>query len=435
MCAPPGRAAAFALALGLAVLAALFATPQASADPPTTPAAAGGVQQAPAALGWWHWLNPVESPFFPIPEVITDPNSGTTVGLLPTWLITNAQHHINRIIAPDVQYNDYFGWGAHARLLEYPSADVQWSAVAGANERVQRKIDLEFLKGRLRMHHWTFSASALYIRDGTPRYYGLGNQSLAVDATNYTQNQSLVQLTFGRNFTPAWQLAYTLRLQQVDVLPGTLPGIDSIQTIFPAALGRTREALHRLALIYDTRDDVTLPSQGMRWMAYGGIADINVFGTTRYTEAGLDGTAYWALTRATILATHLGLRYMPNVHDAVFWELSSLGGGNSIPGGQQQLRGFGAGRFTDRNVFSATAEVRQGVFSLNLFRTHLDFEAAPFIDIGRVFSDPGTSPLSQLHKVYGIGFRGIARPFVVGYVDVGYGSEGVAVFTGVNYPF
>jgi hypothetical protein len=24
---------------------------------------------------------------------------------------------------------------------------------------------------------------------------------------------------------------------------------------------------------------------------------------------------------------------------------------------------------------------------------------------------------------------------VVGYVDIGYGSEGVAVFSGVNYPF
>ena len=433
MCAPPRRTQARALALGLAVLAGLCAARDAGADPPVP--AAGGVQETPAALPWWHWLNPVESPFFPIPEIITDPNSGTTVGLLPTWLITDSQHHVDRIIAPDVQYNSNFGWGAHARLLEYPSPDVQWSAVAGASEHIQRKIDLEFLRGRLRLHRWSFSASALYIRDGTPRYYGLGNSSPAVDATNYTQNQSLVQVTFGRNFTPAWQLAYTLRLQQVDVLAGTLPGIYSIQTLFPGTLGTTGEVLNRLSLIYDTRDDVTLPTRGMRWIAYGGIAGADVFGATRYTEAGLDGSAYWALTRSTILATHFGLRYMPSVRDAAFWELSSLGGGSSIPGGQQQLRGFGAGRFTDHNVFSATAELRQNVFSLNLFRTRIDFEAAPFIDVGRVFADTGTSPFSQLHKVYGIGFRGIARPFVVGYVDVGYGSEGTAVFTGVSYPF
>jgi hypothetical protein len=62
-------------------------------------------------------------------------------------------------------------------------------------------------------------------------------------------------------------------------------------------------------------------------------------------------------------------------------------------------------------------------------------ELTPFIDVGRVFEGTGTWPLTQLHKVAGIGFRGVARPFVVGYVDIGYGNEGVAVFTGLNYPF
>jgi len=44
-------------------------------------------------------------------------------------------------------------------------------------------------------------------------------------------------------------------------------------------------------------------------------------------------------------------------------------------------------------------------------------------------------PIHGLHKVAGVGFRGIARPSVVGYVDIGYGSDGAAVFTGINYPF
>ena len=34
-----------------------------------------------------------------------------------------------------------------------------------------------------------------------------------------------------------------------------------------------------------------------------------------------------------------------------------------------------------------------------------------------------------------IGFRGIAEPFVVGFVDIGWGGEGAAVFSGINYPF
>jgi hypothetical protein len=34
-----------------------------------------------------------------------------------------------------------------------------------------------------------------------------------------------------------------------------------------------------------------------------------------------------------------------------------------------------------------------------------------------------------------MGFRAVASPFIVGYLDVGFGPEGPAVFTGINYPF
>ncbi|MEA3151371.1 MAG: hypothetical protein QOD56_2310, partial [Gammaproteobacteria bacterium] len=51
------------------------------------------------------------------------------------------------------------------------------------------------------------------------------------------------------------------------------------------------------------------------------------------------------------------------------------------------------------------------------------------------FSRTSTLPFSQLHHVFGVGFRGIAKPFVVGKVDIGYGTEGIAIFTGLNYPF
>jgi hypothetical protein len=34
----------------------------------------------------------------------------------------------------------------------------------------------------------------------------------------------------------------------------------------------------------------------------------------------------------------------------------------------------------------------------------------------------------------GVGFGAIALPFVVAYVDAGYGPNGTAVFSGVNYP-
>jgi hypothetical protein len=79
--------------------------------------------------------------------------------------------------------------------------------------------------------------------------------------------------------------------------------------------------------------------------------------------------------------------------------------------------------------------LRQRVATINAVSSQVELELTPFVDVGRVFARTSTFPLSQLHSVAGIGVRGIARPFVVGYVDFGYGNEGLAVFTGINYPF
>jgi len=154
-----------------------------------------------------------------------------------------------------------------------------------------------------------------------------------------------------------------------------------------------------------------------------------------YSEAGIDGRAFFPVLDGTTLATHMALRYLPTTHDVPFWALSAIGGDESIIGGEQTLRGFGAGRFYDRDSFATTVELRRNLLDFSASGTHVDVEVAPFVDVGRVFAHARTDPFNNLHKVAGVGFRGIARPFVVGHVDLGYGSEGLAVFTGLNYPF
>jgi hypothetical protein len=392
-------------------------------------------------LHWYspsYWFNPATAPFLPVPVVATDPDSGTTVGLLAVKLSTDDEGQIHRIIAPDFLYNPYFGYGFDFRIFDYPSADVQWNIVAGVKERVERGIDLEYETGILRDRRWTLSYSLVYDRDGTPRFYGIGNDSPAIAQSDYTAQQEYVQVQLGFNLSHSWQLLYTFFPRSVDVLPGTLKGLASLEERFGRILGvgTNNVLLNRGSIVYDTRDNVTVPSRGMKWVVYGGLAARHgVLNDSTYTEAGLDGRGYLPLRSSTVLAGHVSLRYLLNAEDLPFWALSGLGGDSSEIGGSQPLRGFGPGRFYDRNAFSASAELRQRVLSLNAVTTQVDLELAPFVDVGRVFAHPSTSPLSNLHTVGGLGIRGVARPFVVGYVDVGYGSEGVAVFTGIDYPF
>jgi outer membrane protein assembly factor BamA len=373
-----------------------------------------------------------------VPEIAVNPNNGTTIGLIPTWIQTDENHDIRRIIAPDVLYNQHFGYGMHGRVFGYDSEDEQWSVVGGIKERVEREFDAEYQTGRAHEALWSFNTSLIYDVDGTPRFYGIGNESPESSETNYTNQQELAQIQVGLNLSHLWQLQYTGRFKDVNVLAGTLAGIPSTETFFGPipGVGTSRQLLNRLAIVYDSRNDLTVPSKGWNWVAYGGLASSNgAFNNSMYSEVGVDGRAFWSVASQTILAAHMALRYLPTAHDVPFWALSSLGGGESVVGGEQPLRGFGEGRFYDRDSFSSTLELRQKVMSIKAVSTSVDLEFTPFIDVGRVFSRSGTIPLEQLHTVCGVGFRGIARPFVVGYVDIGYGSEGPAVFTGLNYPF
>lgn len=421
--------------IGVCVL--VLGRSESRADDVPAPDAGGASSQVPAA-GLSKWLNPSTAPFIPVPLIGTDPNSGTTVGLLPVWIKTDDNHEIRRIIAPDVLHNPYFGYGVDGRVYEYSSEDEQWSLDAGIKERVERTADAEYQSGRLRDQQWSINYSVIFDRSGVPRFYGIGNRSPMRNETNYTDSQELAQVQLGYNLTHAWQILYTGRLRSVDVTPGTLAGVATLESRFGDILGNGRNnlLLNRISIIYDNRDDLTVPSHGMEWIAYGGGAtDSGLLRDSAYSEAGVDGRDFWSVAQNTVLAAHMALRYLPTANHVPFWALSSLGGGEAQTGGDQPLRGFGQGRFYDRDSFYAGAELRRTVLSFDAIATRVDIEMAPFVDLGRVFSRTSTLPFEQLHHVFGVGFRGIARPFVVGKVDVGYGSEGLAIFTGLNYPF
>jgi len=410
-----------------------------AADTESDPAVSATIPPAPAAPeeAPARWYDVTSWPVIPVPVIDSDPNSGVTLGVLPTWLRSNDQQQINRIIAPDLLYSPNFGLGADFRIFSYPSSNEQWSVTASMKQRVERGADFEYELGRDRQTPWSLSTSLVYDRSGTDRFYGMGNRALKADQTNYTASQAMAQASAGYNFNHTWQLQYTLRAKHMDVLPGTISGIPSIQELFPRlnGLGNTNLVLNRLSLVYDTRDDPTVPTRGARWVVYSGVASTGSFPVnSSYSEAGLDGRNYVRLSPIDILATHFAIRYMPSTGDVPFWALSTLGGANSDIG-EQLLRGYGAGRFYDRDSLSASVELRHQTFSFDVSATHVDIEVTPFVDAGRVFSHGTADPFSHLHPVAGVGFRGIARPSVVGYVDIGYGSEGAAVFTGIDYPF
>jgi hypothetical protein len=98
------------------------------------------------------------------------------------------------------------------------------------------------------------------------------------------------------------------------------------------------------------------------------------------------------------------------------------------------LRGFGSDRFVDKNSFFASAELAPAS------TTGRSSASTPSSSSRRSSTSAGLRSSRELAvqrfaPVGGLGFRGVVRPQVVGFVDVGLGEQGPAVFTGLEYPF
>jgi hypothetical protein len=388
---------------------------------------------------WPAPLNPASWPFtlIPIPEVATDPNGGVTFGALFAFLFEDQHKEINSIFAPDVNDNTDVGPGGAVRYFAYPSADTQWYALAEAHENIQRQVDVNYATGRTLENWWSFEGRIFFERDPTERFFGIGNDSRESGESNYTTEQVYVRAKFGWNITKNLQLAIVERPRYVRILKGAFNSIPQTTTLYPTVKGINggTEIYNEIRGTYDTRDSTDIPRAGGLITAYEGLADRRFMSSVSYNRFGVDARHYWTVIPRLTIAGHAYIQYTPAKGETPFWSMARLGGEESLLYDQDTLRGFGVGRFTDDNLSAMNVEFRTRVYEADIFGTHGVAEIAPFAEAGRVFHLPSQDPVAGLHPAGGVGFRGIAEPFVVGYVDVGYGGYGAAFFSGIDYPF
>ncbi len=388
---------------------------------------------------WPGWMNPSNWPFtlIPIPEVATDPNAGTTYGLLMVALFEDSHKQISSIFAPDLNNNTKLGFGGGLRYFAYPSEDTEWYALTEFHENIERRVDLDYSTGRQHQSQWSFEGRLFFERDPTERFFGIGNNTGEGGESNYTTEQVYVRGLIGWNATENFQMALVSRPRFVRIQEGAFNTIPQTIDLYRNVKGINggSEIYNEARATYDTRDSVDIPHSGGLIIAYYGLADRRFMSSVSYNRTGVDFHHYWTVFPRLTIATHAYLQYIPAGNETPFWAMARLGGDESQLYDQQTLRGYGVGRWVDNNLSVGNVEFRTKVYEADLFGTHGVAQVAPFLEAGRVFHSPSTDPLESLHPVGGVGFRAIAEPFVVGYVDVGWGGEGAAVFSGVNYPF
>src|SRR5262245_19652258 len=115
--------------------------------------------------------------FIPIPEIITDPNEGNTIGLLGVVLFLDEKDEIRYMLAPDVRYNKTTGFFPTFRLFGYPTPERRYSIVLGKSTTRDQNYELEFSDRSLWDGRAFVLASVVHEGDSTERFFGLRNDS------------------------------------------------------------------------------------------------------------------------------------------------------------------------------------------------------------------------------------------------------------------
>ena len=378
------------------------------------------------------FADPVKVVHVPLPVIKTDPNEGSSLGALSAFLLHNRKDEIGTMVVPQVNYNEHFGTTASIFGAFYPASGRQWELHLSKSSRVNEDYGVEFrdrtlLDGRLE------AAGELFVfTDGSARFFGFQSRSAARNETNYAAEEAGFVLSAAYSLTPRVRLVVGDRFRHVDIGPGAVTSLPSIQERFTAAEvpgidGFTTHA-QLLGLIYSTLDDPDMPTRGVFGRAALEISSTALGSSATYRHYAVEVKAFLPLADARYV-TAVRAAYNQTLGDDVpFLE-------RSILGGKSTLRGHGDNRFVDSSYVLVNIEERIRLFRYRVFNVNTDWEIAPFLDLGTVATDLLDVAPKNFVVNPGIGFRAIVRPNVVARVDIGFGKEGPAIFATLGYPF
>ncbi len=396
-----------------------------------------------AVVGWTAWAlcgaaARADSTLIPLPEIIVDPNEGTTVGVLPVVLISNEAKSVQSIFAPDVRYNESFGIFPTLRYFGYPDPKRKFYLIGGKGTEAGEIAEGDF-KGEDLLDGWlNLWSNGKHEQDPFERFFGFGNHTPSSNESNYASTTESALVFAGINLPAALhplQGSLQTRIRHYRVGTGAvshLPQVRDPASGFSDVKGIDGATIvgERFGLAYDSRDAIDIPTEGIFLNSGVEVIDKAIGSSNSFIKYGLEAKGFVPLRadKKYIVALHGALDYIQHGHNAPFYELSSVGGIHS-------LRAYGTNRFTDNHRFVLQSELRSNVYEREVFGVRAHLEVAPFVDLASVFNSSHEIPVEDLHPVGGVGFRAVVVPQVVAYIDVGTSGSGPTAFTGIDYPF
>jgi len=372
-----------------------------------------------------------ETRYFPIPAISTSRNDGSDFGLIVPALMTGPDGDLKYLIAPMVVYNTIVGTRGTVNLFRYEPGGKQLRGIASWTERIERKFVLSYVDPGFSNGRYSIGLSAMHFKNATVRFFGLGSTTHKDDETNYTASETRADWRFGIYLNEVTQIAVSQRFRHMQAIQHGATNLDFTGDMFPNVSGVEGATIlgERISFLYDTRNNLVTPTDGMAITAYAEIDHNFRQGVgPMYSRYGLEVKKMFASESKRAILVIRGDLQATIGSDVPFFEQSSLGG-------QNNLRGYGVDRYIDKQLIAFSVEERIHILRARLAGVMADFELAPFVDTGQVFNSFKNVSFKDYRITPGVGFRGIIRPNVVGRIDYGFSKEGGVIFAGLDFPY
>jgi len=369
--------------------------------------------------------------YFPIPSVSTSKNDGNDAGLIVPILTSDADGELKYIVAPMLIHNSIVGARGVINVFRYEPGGRETRFIGSYTEKIERKVVFSYADPAFSQGRYSLNFGASFFKNATSRFFGIGQVTSESEQTNYTAREGRVNWRFGVYANEVTQISVGQRFRSVRLQRGAIDLPFTVER-FPTVDGVQGESLilgHRATFYYDTRNSLVLPTDGMAVTAFAEInQNIRNGDYPIYSRYGLEVKKLFpSESKHAILIVRADLQATIGTQ-VPFFEQSSLGG-------QNNLRGFGVDRFIDQHLVALSIEERIHMARAKIAGVTADFEIAPFLDTGQVFSNFKDVAFRDYRMTPGIGFRGLVKPNVVGRIDYGYSREGGAVFAGLDFPY
>jgi hypothetical protein len=375
---------------------------------------------------------------FPIPVIYSDPNIGFGFGLMPVLLL-QSEKRIDWIIAPSGDYNDIVGAAVTSRVYFYPTPREELVLYNSESTGPNLEHSAQF-RGRDRFFYGTdLFARGYFIVDATRRFFGTGSDTKEDMESDYQLDELGVEGEFGYRFFDVLTISGSIRYRETEVRRGLLDDVPDTVALYSSANGVGDGEVDVLAyggrLVLDLRDDAAIPNDGLYAEAWIEFSARGIVSDTRYERWGATIAHHLPIIRPGRFVHVMRARYAAIEGDDAFpfWELPALGGSDN-------LRGFGAGRFTGAQALVISVEERVRFHEMVIYDNPIAMELAPFLDVGRVFGKGDPLDHRNWQAVPGMGMRLLVPDSaIVARLDIGIPlrelEEGPAIFITLGYPF